>query len=145
MIRGRTRFKPRSVSHSRQASLRPVFCTARGLVLGSLASADRDSVEKPQEPGWGQREAEVLVERLTLSNTGRPAHAGLFFSGRLQGLRGANEGLQAWDSSYPEDDREWRGRFSPGWRGSLCWKMSKLGPTWAVSLLAKVHPMPARR
>lgn len=90
VIRGRTGFKPRSVSHSRAASLRPVFCTAGGLVLGSLASGDRDSVGKPQELGWGQREAEMLVERLTLGDTGRPAHAGLCFSGRLQGPRGAN-------------------------------------------------------
>lgn len=42
-------FRPRSVRRSRAASQWPVFCTFRGLVLGSLASADKDSVWKSLE------------------------------------------------------------------------------------------------
>lgn len=70
-------FKPRSVVWSRAASLCPVFCTARGLVLGSLASAALDSVRQPQELGWGWGRAELLGEDV-FGQTGRAAHIGLF-------------------------------------------------------------------
>ena len=43
--------KSRSAGCSRAALMWPVSFTARGLVLGSLASADGDSVGKHQEPG----------------------------------------------------------------------------------------------
>lgn len=57
---------------SRAASLCPVFCTARCLVLGSLASAALDSVRKPQELGWGWGRAELLGEAV-FGQTGKQA------------------------------------------------------------------------
>lgn len=51
MIRGKIRIQTQVC---RAASLWPVFRTARGLILGSFGSADGNSVEKPQELGWGR-------------------------------------------------------------------------------------------